>query len=224
MELEDNFLDNGGEPENSPDEKYIGGTSIQSVLNDKSAVQIGKSIFVILPDFDVAEITDANFQTYLKIVSGQSLNLANVVIYPSGAKGDANGTLGSDCKQFFTKSITQQYAGGTRNLKTSTTMVNLPLISWISTTSDNYRKKNNWKWTHDNAQQINAGAKGLVYSRDCSQNGLIGTQNIKYNKKTVTKTFFYAGQNIRYQPTNSLFGTGYAKDNGGSMTISITYN
>lgn len=213
--LETEELDENLDPSNN----YIQGQILRTLLNEKSSVQIGKSIFVIVENFDAVEITDSNNETYLAVLAGLRKG-DNIVYYQNDGTALIGGIAGkptSDCVSYGYKTASMTYNSSKRKLNTKVWVFNLPFYAQAGAESDHYKKKNNGGWSHDKASSLSAGLVGTLYDLQCKDNGVINFTKTQSNKKNVTLTYTYWGQIIRYKK-NGFGGSGKSIDGGTGVT------
>jgi len=183
---------------NDPDDKWVEGIGIRTVLNSNGAIKIGNSIFVVKQFGDTYEITDGNFETMTAIVNVQTSGLSKTIIHKAdGSQVDgSNGTVlkaASDCDGWMTKSGQVKYKSNTRLLKGKVWVHNLPFYANIGSKSENFKKSGN-NWNKSKANSIYTSSAGTLYDNQCKNSGTLSMGKTRTNKKDVKETRTYWNQ------------------------------
>lgn len=181
-----------------PDDKWVEGIGIRTVLNSNGAIKIGNAIFVIKPFGETFEVTDGSFATMTAIVNGQTTGLNKTIIHKAdGAQVDgSNGSVlkaAGDCDGWMTKSGQVNYKSNTRRLKGKVWVHNLPFYANIGSESENFKKNGN-NWKKSNANSINTSSAGTLYDNQCKNSGTLSIGKTRTNKKDVQETRTYWNQ------------------------------
>ncbi|GAB4143391.1 MAG: hypothetical protein Fur0041_18480 [Bacteroidia bacterium] len=212
-----------------PDDKWVEGIGIRTVINTNGAIKIGNSIFVVKPFGETFEVTDGSFATMTAIVNGQTAGLNKTIIHKAdGSQIDgSNGSVlraASDCFSWKTKSDERTYKSGQRKAKGKVWVHNLPFYANIGSETENFKKKNNGNWQKNNASNIYTASGGTLYDRDCKNSGTISMSKTKSNKKDVQETVTYWNQKTQSKPNEYASFHSATDGSSSSGTFGISLN
>lgn len=188
-----------------PDDKWVEGLGIRTVLNSNGAIKIGNSIFIVKPLGETFEVIDGSIETMTAIINGQTSGLNKTIIYKAdGSEIDgSNGNIlkaADECFSWKTKSDERTYKSGQRKVKGKVWVHNLPFYANIGSESENFKKKNNGSWQKNHASTIYTASGGTLYDRNCKDFGNISMSKTRNNKKDVQETVTYWNQKTQSKP------------------------
>lgn len=212
-----------------PDDKWVEGIGIRTLINSNGAIKIGNSIYIVKPYGETYEVTDGNFETMTAIVNGQTTGLNKTIIHRAdGSEIDgSNGNVlkaASDCFSWKTKSDERTYKSGTRKAKGKVWVHNLPFYANIGSETENFKKKSNGGWQKNNANTIYTASGGRLYDRDCKDSGTISMSKTKNNKKDVQETVTYWNQKTQSKPNEYASFHSATDGSSSSGTFGISLN
>lgn len=211
---------------NDPDDKWVEGIGIRTVLNSNGAIKIGNIIYVVKPLGETFEITDGSFETMTLIINGQTSGLHKTIIHKAdGSEIDGNNgsvlKVAAECKGWRSNSKEEPYKSGTRKLKRKVWVHNFPFYASVGSESENFRKKNNGSWTTSNASSIGTTSGGVLYSNLCNYFDKLSLGETRSNKKTARDARTYLNQ-VTKSKTGEYHSTHTATDGGDSKSFALS--
>lgn len=202
-----------------PDDKWVEGVAIRTLLNSNGAIKVGNSIYVSKPYGETFEVTDGNFQTMNAIISGQTTGLNNTIIHKAngsqidGNNGNLLSAASDECTGWRVKPDERTYDSGKRKIKGKVWIYNFGAFSNVGSESENFRKVG-FVWAVAKARFIETASDGTLRNRYCSEQGYIWIGQSQTNKTQVQETRTYWGQVTKIQP--GQYGSFHQLIDGGS--------
>ena len=208
---------------NDPDDKWIEGTGLRTILNENGVVKIGNEIYVARRGGNTFVITDGSLTTLNLILSGQETGLSKTLLYKaSGEVIDAEtGSITipvSECIGFYQTTGEVLY-GNNRRVKGKTGIYSFVFFSSITTETDHFRKLGPI-WYKQKADFIQANGGGNLYDSDCREKGTLSIFDNGNNKNTISDSRTYWGLgNTRRLKQTEWSSTHYSEDGGNQSPI-----